>query len=298
MLKIEIEISRPGVTMFWILAIAGAIVWSLWGEVPVQADVQGAAPARVFYPMKKGEEKADVPDGMGGDVWDQSETEREILRLRTQQEVLKHREEILEYQLTLLEKSDPEGKLLDVRREFVQLFQDRVTAEQKLLASFQELWEAQGRAITFGRGFAPGVQGAFRWPVDPIYGVSAGFLDAAYEKRFGLPHLAIDIPIEQGSIVRAAHQGIVVDVTDNGMGFNSVTLQSPSGIATLYGHVSAFSVQEGQEVHAGDPIALSGGSPGTPGAGWLSTGPHLHFEVIEQGKHVDPTAFLPSFIDR
>ncbi|OGJ56742.1 hypothetical protein A2635_04110 [Candidatus Peribacteria bacterium RIFCSPHIGHO2_01_FULL_51_9] len=295
MLKIEIEISRPCVTLFWVMAIAGAVVWSVWSGAPVRADVQGGASERVFYPMGAGGENDAIPDGMGGDIHTQSETEREIMRLRLEQEVLRHREEILEYQLTLLEENDPDGKLADIRSEFVQLFHDQVKAEKNLLISFQQLWEAQGRAIAFGKGFSSGAQGEFLWPVDPIYGISAGFLETAYEKRFGLPHLAIDIPIEQESIVRAAHDGIVVDVTDNGLGFNSVTLQHSSGIATLYGHVSAFRVQEGQKVRAGDPIALSGGSPGTLGAGWLSTGPHLHFEVIEHGQHRDPTAFLPSF---
>lgn len=293
MLKIEIHISRPCVTLFWVMAIAGAIVWSVRGEVPVQANVQGVSPERVFYPMGGGAQNADLPDGMGGDIQSQSETEREIMRLRIEQEVLRHREEILEYQLTLLEENDPEGRFTDVRNEFIQLFHDRVTAEQKLLISFRQLWEAQGRAIAFGNGFSSGIQGEFLWPVDPVYGISAGFLDAGYEERFGLPHLAIDIPIEQGSDVRAAHDGVIVDVTDNGMGFNSITLRHSSGIATLYGHVSGFHVQEGQKVRAGDPIALSGGSPGTPGAGWLSTGPHLHFEVIEHGQHRDPRGFLP-----
>lgn len=293
MLKIEIEVSRPGMTLFWVMAIAGAIVWSVLGEVPVQANVQGVPPERVFYPMGGGAQNAELPDGMGGDIQSQSETEREIMRLRIEQEVLQHREEILEYQLSLLETNDPKGELSAVRRALIDLFHDRITAEQKLLISFQQLWEAQGRAIAFGQGFSSGAQGEFLWPVDPIYGISAGFLDAAYEDRFGLPHLAIDIPIEQGSDVRAAHDGVIVDVTDNGMGFNSITLRHSSGIATLYGHVSGFHVQEGQKVRAGDPIALSGGNPGTSGAGWLSTGPHLHFEVIEHGQHRDPRGFLP-----
>lgn len=291
MFKIEITISRPFVTLLWVAAIAG-IVWGIRGEVPIQAQVQDDS-ARVFYPAREQEEQTDLPDGMGGDIQGQDEAEREIMRLRLEQAVLRHREEILEYQLTLLEKHDPEGLFSDVRREFIELFHDRVTAEQKLLLSFQQMWEAQGRAIAFGKGFSTGIQGEFLWPVNPIYGISAEFLDAAYEERFGLPHLAIDIPIEQESIVRAAHDGVVVDVTDNGMGFNSITLQHSSGIATLYGHVSAFRVQEGQKVRAGDPIALSGGNPGTPGAGWLSTGPHLHFEVIEHGQHRDPRGFLP-----
>jgi murein DD-endopeptidase MepM/ murein hydrolase activator NlpD len=71
-----------------------------------------------------------------------------------------------------------------------------------------------------------------------------------------------------------------------------VTIRHDNGLATLYGHVSGFLVQEGQRVRAGDPIALSGGTPGTKGAGRLTTGAHLHFEVYLDGKKVDPLEYL------
>jgi murein DD-endopeptidase MepM/ murein hydrolase activator NlpD len=52
-------------------------------------------------------------------------------------------------------------------------------------------------------------------------------------------------------------------------------------------------VEEGQLVQPGDVIGLSGGAPGTRGAGWMTTGAHLHFEVLENGEHVDPLDHLP-----
>ncbi|PIR49387.1 hypothetical protein COU79_05105, partial [Candidatus Peregrinibacteria bacterium CG10_big_fil_rev_8_21_14_0_10_54_7] len=47
------------------------------------------------------------------------------------------------------------------------------------------------------------------------------------------------------------------------------------------------------EVKEGQVIGQSGGRKGTPGAGEISTGPHLHFEIMVGGEHVDPLAHLP-----
>jgi len=48
---------------------------------------------------------------------------------------------------------------------------------------------------------------------------------------------------------------------------------------TRYGHVSRFAASEGSFVKAGQIVGYTGGMPGTKGAGYLTTGPHLHFEV-------------------
>ena len=61
---------------------------------------------------------------------------------------------------------------------------------------------------------------------------------------------------------------------------------------TLYGHVSDIMVMDGQSVKAGDVIGLSGGTPGTKGAGLYTTGPHLHFEILKDGVHVDPLEYM------
>jgi len=72
----------------------------------------------------------------------------------------------------------------------------------------------------------------------------------------------------------------------------NIRLAHRGGFITAYGHVSQFLVEPGERVYAGEPVALSGGMPGTKGAGVMTTGAHLHFEVIKGGVHVDPLEFL------
>lgn len=132
----------------------------------------------------------------------------------------------------------------------------------------------------------------FHWPV---YGpVSAGFLNAAYKKFFGVPHLGEDIVVPQGSAVYAAADGVVFLVRDGGTtGYSYILIGHRDSYATLYGHVSQALVSAGQEVSAGEQIALSGGTPGTHGAGPMTTAAHLHFEVIRGGVNIDPKSVLP-----
>ncbi|MBM3227310.1 hypothetical protein FJZ27_00380 [Candidatus Peribacteria bacterium] len=240
----------------------------------------------------------------GGETTQESihAAEEDALRLRQQQAVLQKREEILRYQLELLRQerrvrgsSLPSAMAAEIDRSeqmLLDLLRDQQEAEGKILLTLQQIWEAEGRAIALTRSASLG-QVNLRWPVDPTLGVSAGFGDAHYEEIFGMPHKAIDIPVEQGTLVSSAADGVVEEVSDNGYGFNSVTIRH-DGYATLYGHVESFLVSEGDTVRAGEPIALSGGRPGSRGAGHLSTGPHLHFELIVRGERVDPMGYLPT----
>ncbi|MDF2379504.1 MAG: peptidoglycan DD-metalloendopeptidase family protein [Candidatus Gracilibacteria bacterium] len=130
------------------------------------------------------------------------------------------------------------------------------------------------------------------WPVSPSLGVSAGFQDEGYRNRFGLEHNAIDIPTDQLTPIQAPLAGRVIKVHDGGKGYSYLQLAHRDGLSTVYGHVYSFMVNEGDFIKQGQVMALSGGAIGTNGAGRLTTGPHLHFEVLKDGRHVDPRDYL------
>ncbi len=132
-----------------------------------------------------------------------------------------------------------------------------------------------------------------RWPVSPSRGISAYFRDESYRLAMGLPHDAIDIRALQGTPVKAPADGVVYKARDNGYGYSYIILAHGGGFMTVYGHMLEIRVEEGEKIIAGQTIGLSGGMPGTKGAGLLTTGPHLHFEVLKGGKHVDPLDYLP-----
>jgi murein DD-endopeptidase MepM/ murein hydrolase activator NlpD len=136
--------------------------------------------------------------------------------------------------------------------------------------------------------------GTLAWPVNPYRGISAYFMDSSYYALFGINHYAIDIPTPQGTPIHAPADGYTIRYRDAGYGYSYIVLLHANGISTVYGHVSASFVSEGAYVRKGQMVGLTGGMPGTWGAGWLTTGPHLHFEVRINGVPVNPLNYLPS----
>jgi len=94
-------------------------------------------------------------------------------------------------------------------------------------------------------------------------------------------HNGIDIDAKEGTDVKAALDGVVVSVEDDPELGKVVVLKHPNNLQTVYGHLSTVLVKLGEPVGKGQVIAKSGNTG-------VSSAPHLHFEVWENGKPVDP----------
>lgn len=137
-----------------------------------------------------------------------------------------------------------------------------------------------------------GTTNIMQWPVVSNR-ISTHFRDSSYFGTLGSQHDAIDIPVNQGSDVYAALDGYVYYILPpTEWGYSYLALRHPDGYVTVYGHLSEISVLPYQFVTKGQVIAKSGGAPGTPGAGPMTSGPHLHFEVWHRNEVIDPLRVL------
>jgi murein DD-endopeptidase MepM/ murein hydrolase activator NlpD len=100
-------------------------------------------------------------------------------------------------------------------------------------------------------------------------------------------HQALDIASKTGTPIHAAAAGTVklADEDTNRHGIH-IELEHKNGYTTFYSHLSASHVEVGEHVEAGQEIGLVGSTG-------MSTGPHLHFEIRDNGKPVNPLELLP-----
>jgi murein DD-endopeptidase MepM/ murein hydrolase activator NlpD len=110
----------------------------------------------------------------------------------------------------------------------------------------------------------------YGWRRDPIDG----------SEKF---HKGVDLALPLGSDVPAARAGQVSFAGEmSGYGL-TVEISHGDGVSTRYAHLSELDVKAGDDVAAGQTIAKSGSTG-------RSTGPHLHFEVLDEGQAVEPSA--------
>ncbi len=128
------------------------------------------------------------------------------------------------------------------------------------------------------------------WPV--MGRITTTFHDPTYPFRYLFEHGGLDIAVPQGTPIEAAAPGYVAWAQTGRQYGNYVMIIHSNGFATLYAHMSRIDVDVDQYVARGQIIGLSGGRPGTAGAGF-STGPHVHFELRKNGIPVDPAPYLP-----
>ncbi len=98
-------------------------------------------------------------------------------------------------------------------------------------------------------------------------------------------HKGVDFKAPIGTPIKATADGIVTTADKDWKYGNKIEIEHKNGISTFYAHLSNIHVEKGQKIKQGDTI-------GTVGSTGLSTGPHLHYEVREQNKPVNPEPFL------
>ncbi|MFH1631559.1 MAG: peptidoglycan DD-metalloendopeptidase family protein [bacterium] len=124
----------------------------------------------------------------------------------------------------------------------------------------------------------------------PVVGgiITATFHDPTYPFRHLFEHSGLDTAVPTGTPIKAAAPGIVAWARTGSSYGNYVMVIHSGGVATLYAHLSSFSVSADQFVSRGQVIGYSGNTG-------FSTGPHLHFEVRINGIPVNPQAYVVGY---
>lgn len=121
-----------------------------------------------------------------------------------------------------------------------------------------------------------------RWPLDESGVVTRGQIGEGSSDE---THPGIDIAVPTGTPIRAAGGGTVSRTGSDPEYGLFVLITHPDGYQTMYGHASRLLVADGDEVNAGQVIALSGSTG-------RSTAPHLHFEIRRGGRSIDPRSLV------
>jgi murein DD-endopeptidase MepM/ murein hydrolase activator NlpD len=146
-----------------------------------------------------------------------------------------------------------ENRLRYVRRD--------IERRETLAAATPSIWPAHGW-----------LTGTFGGRSDPFTG-EPGF------------HQGLDISTEKGQPVFATADGVVDSASYTGDYGNLIVLEHGFGLATRYGHLSSYGVKPGQRVKRGDIIGFVGSTG-------RSTGAHLHYEILANGKLINPLQLL------
>jgi len=118
------------------------------------------------------------------------------------------------------------------------------------------------------------------WPLTVAGAVTRSHLGGA-----GADHPGIDIAVPTGSYVRAAGGGVVLEAAQDPLYGLFILIDHGNGVRTRYGHASYLVSDRGWTVRRGEVIALSGSTG-------RSTAPHLHFEILKNGRPIDPFSMV------
>lgn len=127
--------------------------------------------------------------------------------------------------------------------------------------------------------------------LDPPYGsplkteeISSGYGNRMYKKKIKF-HKGVDFRAPSGTDIITVEKGVVIKAAYNKKKGNYIEIRHDDIYITRYFHLSTLAVKEGDKVDKGQFI-------GTVGTTGLSTAPHLHYEILKNGKHVDPVDYI------
>ncbi|TDV56161.1 M23 family metallopeptidase [Actinophytocola oryzae] len=165
-----------------------------------------------------------------------------------------------------------------------QAYQAAVVLEDEAQTEVQQLADRRAALVAQSAPSSPAVTAVSG--ADVVLPVQ-GRLTSTYGPRGGTIHYGIDIANSIGTPIVSAMAGTVIN-SGPASGFGLwVRVQHAGGLITVYGHINESLVRVGQRVGAGEQIA-------TLGNRGESTGPHLHFEVHQDGSKINPLPWLRS----
>ncbi len=215
--------------------------------------------------------------------------------MKEQRETIEEKKKDLEDQKQAVEVS--KSKLEIRRRDLAKVSREKedmmtkYTSDLKALEKEidkhnEEAKQLEAEIVKLQRKTGPYEGGQMEWPVPGYSRISSpyGYRIHPILKTKKL-HTGIDIPAPTGSKIVAATAGTVIYAGTLGGYGKAIMIDHGGGIVTLYGHNSTLVASEGQDVVRGQQIAKAGSTG-------MSTGPHCHFEVRENGAYIDPMPYL------
>ncbi len=223
----------------------------------------------------------------------QEQLEGELAEQESVREELTARNQELNEQLAAAQKLISD--LAANEAEYQKLIREKEAAAERekdeIARLSRELAEQQAReAAARGETVSGGTKGGYIWPCSSHYVTSP--LGSRYTGIAGAStnHMGIDIGrVGYSTQVVASKAGTVIISAYNRYRGNYVVVSHGSGFTTTYQHLSKRSVNVGDKVAQGQVVGITGDTG-------VSSGPHLHFEIMENGQIVNPLNYLTNYI--
>ena len=210
--------------------------------------------------------------------------EEKIVLEEKMQQAQRLKEEAIQAQSLLKSKRNEQQVALSENKKY----QDDLIQQIENMEKDSKALESKIRELQAERRKAGGVVVGFidTWPTPGVYMITSSYGERIHPiTRVRKLHTGIDIGARGGTKIVAAGDGVVIFAGWYGAYGNAVIIDHGNGMSTLYGHMSSCAVSTDALVFARQVIGYVGST------GW-STGPHLHFEIRNDGVPTNPAAYF------